>query len=61
MTAPYKVIAFTQRRLSGFALETSRYVFFCYVFIWFLIIHQGHERKEINLCLAALIDPLHEN
>ena len=23
----------------------------------FLIIHQGHEQKEINLCLAAFIDP----
>ena len=27
----------------------------------FLIIHQGHERKEINLCLAAFIDPPLEN
>ena len=23
----------------------------------FVIIHQGHEQKEINLCLAAFIDP----
>ena len=23
----------------------------------FVIIHQGHKWKEINLCLAALIDP----
>ena len=27
----------------------------------FVIIHQGHERKEINLCLAAFIDPPLEN
>ena len=27
----------------------------------FVIIHQGHERKEISLCLAALIDPPLEN
>ena len=27
----------------------------------FVIIHQGHERKEINLCLAASIDPPLEN
>ena len=27
----------------------------------FVIIHQGHERKEINLCLAAFIDPTLEN
>ena len=26
-----------------------------------VIIHQGHERKEINLCLAAFIDPPLEN
>ena len=34
------------------------------MFIWadlFVIIHQGHERKEINLCLAAFIDPPLEN
>ena len=23
----------------------------------FVIIHQGHERRGINLCLAAFIDP----
>ena len=27
----------------------------------FVIIHQGHERKEINFCLAAFIDPPLEN
>ena len=27
----------------------------------FVFIHQGHERKEINLCLAAFIDPLLQN
>ena len=27
----------------------------------FVIIHQGHERKEINLSLAAFIDPTLEN
>ena len=27
----------------------------------FVIIYQGHERKEINLCLAAFIDPPLEN
>ena len=27
----------------------------------FAFIHQGHERKEINLCLAAFIDPMLEN
>ena len=27
----------------------------------FVIIHQGHERPEINLCLAAFIDPPLEN
>ena len=26
-----------------------------------VIIHQGHERKEISLCLAAFIDPPFEN
>ena len=26
-----------------------------------VIIHQGYERKEINLCLAAFIDPPLEN
>ena len=33
----------------------------CYPLFAFVIIHQGHERKEINLCLAALIDPPLEN
>ena len=27
----------------------------------FVIIHHGHERKEIDLCLAAFIDPMLEN
>ena len=27
----------------------------------FVIIHQGHGRREINLCLAAFIDPPLEN
>ena len=38
--------------------KTSRYVFSLFAFV---IIHQGHERKEINLCLAAFIDPPLEN
>ena len=27
----------------------------------FVIIHEGHEQKEINSCLAAFIDPPLEN
>ena len=38
-----------------------RYVFYLLSLFAFVIIHQGHGRKEINLCLAAFIDPPLEN
>ena len=41
--------------------KTSRYVLFAMSLFAFVIIHQGHEWKEINLCLAAFIDPPLEN
>ena len=41
--------------------QPRRYFFYLLSLFASVIIHQGHERKEINLCLAAFIDPPLEN
>ena len=37
--------------------KPPRYFFYLLSLFASVIIHQGHERKQINLCLAAFIDP----
>ena len=49
---------FTVEWFADFELLASTVCFlFAMSLFAFVIIHQGHERKEINLCLAAFIDP----
>ena len=57
-----KIGSMRSRALSGIVEMTSfLFATFAMCSFAFVIIHQGHERKEINLCLAAFIDPPLEN